>query len=488
MLKSQPLRPWLIALLACIVAGVCWPGTEYIGAKWRDTSGTTYVHGWLILAVCIWLVLRSRRELAAAPARVSPIALLALAGAMVAWLLCYRASIESLEVAVQPLIFWLAVTGAFGWSVGRLLLFPVGYLYFAVPIWDPVPLQHLTLLAVRGMLALTGPAALITGDEVHLVNGTFLIEEGCSGLHFMIVGLAVAALYGELERDPWRTRVKQLALMAALALIANWVRVYTVIEAGYLTDMRSYLVRVSHYGFGWGVFAVALCIFFWLVPRFAAGAGAEARPAPAPPRAASVRPELAGLAVAVAIIVALPLLSARVRSTESAPDPAPQSITARAPWQAVPLDVRSAWQPMFAGADRLQRYAFGNAQGETVEVVEVLYGTQRQGAELVGETSSLFGPALAAGDEQVVMSARGAFREAEVIERSGLRSLVWWRFEVAGRNLTGQFTEQLLYGAYALVSNPPAGLIALRVACRADCDSARRTLRDFVATSVANQP
>ena len=33
-------------------------------------------------------------------------------------------------------------------------------------------------------------------------NGTFVVEEGCSGLHFMIVGLAVAALHGQLQHEP----------------------------------------------------------------------------------------------------------------------------------------------------------------------------------------------------------------------------------------------------------------------------------------------
>ena len=176
------------------------------------------------------------------------------------------------------MIFWLAATAAFGWAVGRLLLFPAAYLYFAMPIWYPAPLQDLTVLAMHGLLRITGPPALFTGDVIHIPNGTFRIEEGCSGVHFMIVGLAVAALYGEKQRDPWRIRAWQLALMAALAVLANWVRVYTVIEAGYLTDMQSYLVRVSHYGFGWAVFAATLVVFFWLVTRF----GPDTVPAAAP--------------------------------------------------------------------------------------------------------------------------------------------------------------------------------------------------------------
>ncbi len=168
--------------------------------------------------------------------------------------MCYRACIQDLHITLLPALFWLAVTAAFGMRVGRLLAFPVAFFYFAVPSWSQLadPLQQLTVVVMHGFLDVTGPPALIDGDLVRIPNGTFVVEEGCSGLHFMIVGLAVAALHGHLQRSPWRTRVAQLGLMAVLALLANWLRVYTVIEAGYLTDMHHYLVSVSHYWFGWG--------------------------------------------------------------------------------------------------------------------------------------------------------------------------------------------------------------------------------------------
>jgi exosortase/archaeosortase family protein len=338
---------------------------------------------------------------------------------------------------------------------------------------------------MRGLLAVTGPPAVIEGDAIHLSNGTFLIEEGCSGLHFMIVGLAVAALYGEQRRDVWRVRVRQLALMAGLALLANWVRVYTVIVAGYLTDMQSYLVRVSHYGFGWCVFAVALLVFFWLAPFLG--------PEPALPPAAAVPPSPngegharpGGFAVAVAILLGLPLLNVALRMSHPVPPlPHPAALLdPQPPWHAVPVDVRSAWHPVFAGADELQRRAFGSSGDDAVEVLGVAYRRQRQGAKLVGQTSSVTGEGLETRAEQVVGSAAGRFREAEVADRAGARSLIWWRYQVAGRNLVAPLAQQLWYGINALVWRPPAGLVALRTPCNADCESARRTLQEFVAHS-----
>ncbi len=477
------LRLWLIAMLACVVALVYWPSSVFLSQKWSDTAAEGYTHGWLIVLVCVWLAIRARHELAVAPTQPAPLALLALAGAILAWLVCYRASIESLEVVLLPWVFWLAATAAFGWAVGRLLLFPVAFLYFALPIWYPPPLQHLTVLAMHGLLAITGPPAQFSGDVIHIPNGSFRIEEGCSGVHFMIVGLAVAALYGELQRDPWRTRAWQLALMAALAVLANWVRVYTVIEAGYLTNMQSYLVRVSHYGFGWAVFAAALVVFFWLVTRF----GPDTVPAASPVVSAPARPhpQLMRCASSVAVLVLLPALSAAAKMAHPAPPVAGAAgVDPPARWHALPVDFRSSWMPIFAGADDLRRQSFGNPTGDTVEVLSVTYRAQRQGAELVGETSSILGDELQPLAERVVKSANGAFRESEVADRTHARSLIWWRYEVAGRNVVEPFIEQLWFGINAIIWNPPAGLIALRTACASDCDSARRTLRDFVAGGI----
>ena len=141
-----------IAALACLVALIYWPSTLFLYGRWTDTAEETYTHGWLILLICIALVVRARHELVAAPGRPSALAALGLALAVITWLVAYRASIEGLEVPIQPLIFWLSVTTAFGWAVGRLLLFPVAYLYFAVNVWHGAPLQDLTVLVIARFL------------------------------------------------------------------------------------------------------------------------------------------------------------------------------------------------------------------------------------------------------------------------------------------------------------------------------------------------
>src|SRR6267378_7204301 len=189
-------RLWMFLALALLVTLVYWPSAAVYNKEWLNFANITFTHGWLVVVVCLALVLRSRGEIAAAPVEPRPWVLVALGGSILAWLVCYRASIQSLHITVFPAIFWLAVTAALGLPVGRLLAFPVVFFYFAVPSVALLgsPLQPLTVYVLHGLLWLTGPSASISGDIIRTPNGSFLIEEVCSGLHFIIVGLAVALI------------------------------------------------------------------------------------------------------------------------------------------------------------------------------------------------------------------------------------------------------------------------------------------------------
>ncbi len=476
----------MILALTVMTAAIFWPSTAVLIQQWSDFVNITFTHGWLILAVSVWLVVRSRAALSAAPAQPWLLAQVALVLAVLAWLVCYRASIQDLHVTVFPVLLWLAVAAAFGWRVARLLIFPVAFFCFALPSWAQLgnPLQELTVFAVRAFLSVTGPSAMITGDIIHIPGGSFRIEEGCSGLHFMIVGLAVAALHGELRRAPWKTRLGELALMAVLALLANWVRVYTIIEAGYLSNMRNYLVSVSHYWFGWGVFAVALIAFFWLTTWLTPVTSAQPpETARAPGPAADASRDLQGFVWAMVLLALPPAASLLARSAHP-PLPLGEApfVVLSSPWSASPPTFDSAWWPDFAGADDTEYLLVQKGTDPPIEVFRARYRAQHQGAELVGGSSSLLGAKLRWRGEQSQASAAGVFAETEAAERDDARSLIWWRYDIAGRTFVQPLLCQLWYGLNATVWNPPSSLIALRAPCRGDCRQARSLLTDLITS------
>ena len=127
-------------------------------------------------------------------------------------------------------------------------------------------LQALTTRAVGLLASAFGLRVYIEGNTVGIPEGTFEIEGGCSGIHFLVVGLALAVLQGELIDAPIRRRVKLIAVMAALAIVCNWVRVFTIVMAGHLTDMQHFLIR-QHYTFGWALFAVIVGTFIWITAK-----------------------------------------------------------------------------------------------------------------------------------------------------------------------------------------------------------------------------
>ncbi len=247
-----------------------WPAALRLHQLWTDTDNSIYTHGYLVAATAAWLIWRRREYINGAPAAPVSGALVLLFVAELLWLLAFQSGIGLGYLILLPVLLWLVVLIGFGLGVARVLLLPLAYPYFAMPIWGVLnPLaQWGTVFAVRPLLYMAGVNAYFAGNVVHLSSATIEIAGGCSGLRYIMVALAIATLLGELRNDSLRMRVQLLALATALAVIGNWIRVFIVILAGDLTHMQNYLVKHSHVGFGWCVFAVAMLIFFLIERRW----------------------------------------------------------------------------------------------------------------------------------------------------------------------------------------------------------------------------
>ena len=262
-------RDWAIVALVVAVFALFHESALAMAARWRDPVNTTYSHGYLIVALSVWLLWRDRARLRGAfrNARPSALGATALLLAGLVWLMALWAGIEFGFTLMLPVVLGLALLAFFGWGVARCCAFAVAYLYFATQLWDLCNpgARWSTIYAVRSALRLFGIPAYFEGDRIQIPEGTFEIEDGCSGLHFLVVALALGALIGELDRSSWKVRLKILAASLVFALLVNWVRVFAVIIAGHFTHMQHFLVRVDHRFFGWALFALALPALFALV-------------------------------------------------------------------------------------------------------------------------------------------------------------------------------------------------------------------------------
>lgn len=479
-----------MVLLVVLLAGAALFWSAWQGLRvgyWNDTDRHTYTHGYLILAVTLWLLWRSRRDLDGAAPRVwwpGIVATLFLNG------LYYLAWISGTQVGyfiLLPAILLCAATGTLGFRVVRVLAFPLGYLYFAVPVWDSIndQLQSLSVFGVSLLLRATSVPAYIEGNHVAIPSGTFEIAGGCSGLHFLIVALAVGALYGELGRDRLSVRVKLLVLAAVLAVLLNWVRIYTIILQGHLTNMQGYLVRVDHYKFGWVLFAVLLVIYFWLARKIAPD-----EPMSRPSVSKGERPAGPGsgyLAVACSLLAmaAGPAL-AKAAEHIAKPGPAALSLPQGAAGWSGPNPADMTWVPRYFQPDAEAMGAYAKGEAKLATYLNA-YVYQAQGHELVYYQNDVLGGAgwqrLGARSVSVdtTEGKRFPYTEIEAFDADGNHWLVARTQVVGGRVFDREIASKLYYGIAVLRRQPVSGLIAVAAQCSNGCGQAHADIQSFLS-------
>ena len=155
-----------------------------------------------MLLIAVVLLYRSRARIASAPVEPLPWVLAPLLLCSTAALIFWRAGIQELHLLLLPILIMLAVLAAFGKHVALAVAFPVTYLYFAMPAWNSLaaPLKSLTLGVISVGAPILGMPATVAGSFVSFPNDTtFEVVKECGGSVFLLQGLAVAALLGELS-------------------------------------------------------------------------------------------------------------------------------------------------------------------------------------------------------------------------------------------------------------------------------------------------
>lgn len=474
-------RPVGAYVLLAIVVVAYWPSLAALHAVWTDAAMRTYTHGYLVAAVILYLLYRAYPDLETSGTHPQRWALVPLLGLSFAWLVFWRAAIQDLHLLMLPLIALCAVLAAFGWPMTRRLAFPLLFLLVALPIWSSLNgiLQQLTVRAVGALIWLTGLPAYVQGDYVHVPAGMFAIESGCSGLHFFIVSLAIGALFGELGRDSLARRLMWLSLTLCLALLSNWLRVFTIVVAGYMTDMQHYLVRVDHYVFGWLVFALALLIFLWLGRRIPAEG---MRSAGLPGTRSGLPVKMGAWLAAGGCATILPAAAFAADLVLAPPVSRPFHWAAGSEgWRGPDDAVDSLWVPTFTGTHQQELRTYRQRGGLQVEVFAVAYLRQKQGDEIVGGAKSLLGSGqrLRSVGEEPVASPVGAWRQMVVVDIARRESLIWFRYRVASVDFVRELPFQVWYGVNSLLKPSAATLVAIRAQCSPDCIVARQALESF---------
>lgn len=459
--------------------------------------GRGYDHGFLLLAVCVYLAHRIYQEkrslLADDQTRILP--LFFLAALSLTWLSAYLMSIAVIQEILLPLIVLTMVAAFYGYQHTKVFAFPILFIYLALPIWDEVTvptLQALTIAAVQFFIKLTGLTAHVYRNYVQIPSGTFEIANSCAGMRYMLIALTLTLLQAYLSFTGLLARALFLLWGLFLSLLANWIRVYLIILIGYKTEMQSSIVG-DHEMFGWLVFAVTMAPLFFMTNFFARFDRMRINKTPNTSMNASIEKTTyihnknqtkIGLSIVFILLLSKGLTFLPTLYNDKIQLAAlPMAIE---DWQNT--TPATEWQPDFKNADAIIEGIYRNNQND-ISVHIYAYATNQEDAELVSSTNKIASkPWNILEQTQTDLAKLGSVIKALVSDGKQKRLVYAW-YKVNQFRET-QPVKIKLYQLLGYVSGSPSGrFIAVSIDCSpADdrCQRAQESLDQFTMQLVTH--
>jgi exosortase A len=483
-------RPLLTAF-ACGFVMLLWVYRETflsLVETWRTND--TFSYGYLIAPISLWLAWERRGRLQASPIRLSLLGALALLAAGCLWFVASGVGVRvASQFAAVAMIPALVVT-TYGAALSRVIAFPLAYLAFAVPIGDSaVPmLMEFTADVASWALRNSGVPIFRTDLTIDIPSGSFLVARECSGLNYVVAGLALGALYSYVMYDGWKKRLVAMAFFAFMPIVANGLRVYLTILAAHLTEMR-FGPGEEHVWFGRVLFIVLMACIGALGMRWRDCA------VPSAPIAAgvqSLRPRPHGATIAmVLVLIALSFsvpayLDSVIREAQrrlSAETATPNLPAAASGWTG-PDSAVVPWRPAFdEGLSSLAGTYVLEGDGSIDLFVATYPVASRGGSEMISYQNTISREDLSKvlPERMVVVSLssgeRLGFTERVTGDSQGQR-VVWYGYVIGGRLITDPFRAKL-YEGLEFVRGSSLTESIVTVSTRAD-GSERSRLEKFV--------
>lgn len=482
-------RNALMALSILIVGliAVFWATASQMVETWYESA--TFNHGFMIIPICGWLLWERREAIEKYVPKPDFRGLIIVALCMLTWTVANAAGVQSVMQFAFVGMIQGAVFTVLGWRLVRAMLFPLAFLFFAVPFGDfLVPtLQDITaVMVVEGLRWINIPV-YIDGVFLSIPTGNFEVAEACSGVRFLIATIALGSLFANLSfRSPSR-RLIILFLAVLVPIVANGIRAFGIVYIAHITDHKV-AVGVDHLIYGWIFFAFVTVVLLAIGMTFRETDGDNEiyMPVSGDRKAGRftnakglISGAVASLAVAVVGPVYAEVMLERGVSKITSPLLAP---TAGNGWE--PLGrTTTTWKPKFGGVDAELMTSFQKS-GARVHLYLAYYTHQRQGAELVNfnnsfvtddwqRSSSGFLPVQISGFDQTVKSTRLLGRNS--------RRLVWQWYWVGGRFTSNRYIAKI-YEAMTKLSGSDKAAAAVIVAADFDESESQAVsvLRDFL--------
>lgn len=266
--QLMPNQQWrdallMLAIAILVFAGLFWPSFASMVDIWLRSE--TFAHGFLIFPISAWLIWRMKSSLASLAPQPTLLAVPLIVVVGLAWLLARFTDIAVGEQLTAIAMLVCLVFALLGWQVTKEMIFPLGFLFLAVPMGEDLipPMMNFTADFTVGLLKLTGIPVFREGTFFEIPTGRWSVVEGCSGVRYLIASVTLGVLYAYLMYRSRYRRIIFIVISIIVPIIANSLRAYMIVMIAHLSDMRLAL-GVDHFIYGWVFFGVVIMLLFWI--------------------------------------------------------------------------------------------------------------------------------------------------------------------------------------------------------------------------------
>ncbi|OYV00611.1 MAG: exosortase A [Burkholderiales bacterium PBB5] len=500
-LPSHPARRWQLPLgvLLALLLLVLWR-YQATAVAMVDTwsRSESYTHAFVVPPIALWLIWRQRDLLRTLQPTPAPLMLGALVVLVALWTLGDMVAVNAASQFALVGLLVALVPAVLGWQVTGAVLFPLVFLFFAVPFGDFLTpwLMRMTADFTVGALRLTGIPVYREGQQFIIPSGHWSVVEACSGIRYLMASFMVGSLFAYLNFQSVRRRIVFVILSLVVPVLANWVRAYIIVMLGHLSNNRI-ATGVDHIVYGWVFFGIVILGLFYAGSRWAE------HPVPASaPSAAGSRAEVvvaphrwAVVAVLAAIVLQGPWWLQRTAPAGGVAVPPlvlPEALAAG--WPQAPA-IATTWRAAFASPTIELRQAYARS-GATVGVHLALYRSSG-GANRLISSSNVLVPAeshewnlMAQGLRPVQVGAQTTtWRTHHIMSADDIgvlgrpRLTVWQLYWIGGRLMTSDVQAKLHQARLRLTGEPDDAVSLLLYAEERDGQRADALLQGFVVAN-----
>lgn len=461
--KPGRLPAWTVACVAALLAAIAFRGTLYeLFTRWATEE--EYSHGFLVPVASAWLLWRRRHALLASIAQPSwsgPVLI------VVAMFMHIIGQLSSVFV-LSPLAFIVTLVGISLAAGGLLLLrtafVPVVFLVFAIPLPHFVDanlsleLQLISSKLGATLIRLFQIPVYLEGNVIDLGNYKLQVVDACSGLRYLFPLFSLTFLGAYLFQAPVWQRALLLFSSIPITIAMNGFRIGMV---GVTVDRWGPQMAdgVLHFFEGWVIFVAAgllIALEASLLQRISGArfldlSGSQTEASQKSGHAGLKATDLSQLWACLLLICATMLVGPLTSSRFEIVPERSRFVTFPTKignWQGNALLLEPQVEHVLALDDYLLS-DFSNSEGKIVNLYAAYYASQRTGKMPHSPLDCIPGDgwSITKFERTNVEEERPVNRA--VIERNGVRQLVYYWYEERGQRITTEHWSKwyLLYDA-----------------------------------------